>query len=41
MRETAVTELAVPIEEEEPEAANMRRNIAISCTERDGPEEGG
>jgi hypothetical protein len=41
MRETAVTELAVPIEEEGPEAANMRLSVAISYAERDGLEEGG
>jgi hypothetical protein len=41
VRETAVTEPAVPVEEEEPEVANMRLSIAISCAERDGPEERG
>jgi hypothetical protein len=40
VRETAVIELAVSVKEEEPEAANMRRNVAISYAERDGPEEG-
>jgi hypothetical protein len=34
VREPAVKEPAVPIEEEEPEAANMRLSIAISCTEK-------
>jgi hypothetical protein len=41
VREIAVTEPAVPVEEEEPEVANMRLNVAISRAERDGPEEGG
>jgi hypothetical protein len=41
VRETAVTEPAVPIEEEEPEVANMRLSVTISCAERDEPEEGG
>jgi hypothetical protein len=41
VRETAVTEPAVPVKEEEPEVANMRLSVAISCAERDGPEEGG
>jgi hypothetical protein len=41
VRETAVTEPAVPVEEEEPEVANVRLSIAISCAERDGLEEGG
>jgi hypothetical protein len=41
VRETTVTEPAVPIEEEEPEVANMRLSVAISCAERDEPEEGG
>jgi hypothetical protein len=41
VREIAVPEPAVPIEEEEPEVANMRLNVAISCAERDIPEEGG
>jgi hypothetical protein len=41
VRETAVTEPAVPVEEGEPEIANMRLSVAVSCAERDGPEEGG
>jgi hypothetical protein len=41
VRETAVIEPAVPVEEEEPEVANMCLSVAISYTERDGPEEGG
>jgi hypothetical protein len=41
VRETAVTKPAVLVEEEEPEVANMRLNVAISCAERDEPEEGG
>jgi hypothetical protein len=38
VRETAVIEPAVPVEEEEPKVANMRLSIAISCAERYGPE---
>jgi hypothetical protein len=38
---TVVIEPAVPIEEEELEAANMRLSVAISYTERDRLEEGG
>jgi hypothetical protein len=41
VRKTAVTEPAVPVEEEEPEEANMRLSVAISCVERDEPEEEG
>jgi hypothetical protein len=41
VREIAVTEPAVPVEEEEPGVANMRLSVAISCAERDRPEEGG
>jgi hypothetical protein len=41
VRETAVTEPAVPVEEEEPEVANMCLSVAISCTERGRPEEEG
>jgi hypothetical protein len=41
VRETAVTEQAVPVEEEEPEVANMHLSVAISCAERDEPKEGG
>jgi hypothetical protein len=31
VREIAITEPSVPVEEEEPEAANMRLNVAISA----------
>jgi hypothetical protein len=41
VRETTVTEPAVPVDEEEPEVANMRLSIAISCAERDEPEDEG
>jgi hypothetical protein len=41
VREIVVIEPAVPVEEGEPEVANMRLSVAISCTERDRPEEGG
>jgi hypothetical protein len=41
VREIAVTEPAVPVEEEEPEVANMRFSVAISCAERDGLKGGG
>jgi hypothetical protein len=41
VRETAVTEPAVPIKEEELEAASMCPRVAISCAERDELEEGG
>jgi hypothetical protein len=34
VREIAVTEPTVPVEEEEPEAANLRLSITISCAEK-------
>jgi hypothetical protein len=34
VRETSVIELAVPVEEEELEAANMRLSTAISYAEK-------
>jgi hypothetical protein len=40
VRETAITEPVVLVEEEEPEAANMHLSVAISSVERDGSEEG-
>jgi hypothetical protein len=41
VQETTVTEPAVPVKEEEPKVAHMRLSVAISCAERDEPEEGG
>jgi hypothetical protein len=34
VRETAITEQTIPIEEEDPEAANMRPSILISCAKK-------
>jgi hypothetical protein len=41
VRETAVIEPTVPVGEEEPEAANMRLSITISCAEKEGLYGGG